>query len=112
MKTFSTIFLMLLVASVCYGQSSLEMTKSDVVKMAKEYCQSVDPPQNLGRYREPIPVYVADEKVWIVLFSDKRSIPPPDSDFMIKIDEVLGKPLGFLGGVDKEKYYKYFFPTK
>ena len=82
--------------------------KADAVRIAKQYVRSIEPPLNLNGYQEPVAVYAKEENAWIVWFSDKRPIPPPDSDFMIKIDALSGNSMGFLGGANKGKYYKYF----
>ena len=99
---------LMVVGGVGYCQGDPAIGKEDVSKIAREYVLSLDPPEDLSSKHEVDAVYIKKENVWIVSFADNRPIPPPDSDFMIKIDATSGKPLGIIGGAGKQEYYIYF----
>jgi hypothetical protein len=107
MKMLYTIAFLLPIASFAYG-ASMAVDKEAVIDAAKNYVWTLDPPVDLRNAAEPKAVYVEGETIWVVLFADMRPVPPPDSDFMITIDGITGKPLGLLGGVRKQDYYRYF----
>ncbi len=87
---------------LAYAQPNLGIAKEEIIRKAREWAQSNNPPMGAA-YTEVQAVYLPDEHVWIVDFTDPSS-QVDDSDFMLKVEATSNKDPLYLRGSQKMRY--------